>query len=510
MVTSRSSAKGSSAKGSSDKRRRPPARQTQKPPDPARFAALRILRAVEEDDAYANLVSGQILDDMHLEGRDAAFALNLAYGVLRWQGLLDAIWRRCTQRSEVDSDVQRVLRLGTHQLLQMQVPAHAAIATSVDLIRCAGSPGAAGFVNAVLRAVQVESLPGWLGQLGIQESTDSADQPQLDIECLALRWSHPIWIVEAFADALGSDRAELPALLAADNEPPRPVLVALPGLAEVAELRQDRRTSPGAISPLAAVLNEGRPDELLAVRQGRAAVQDEGSQLAALVLSRAPILGSESAWLDLCAGPGGKAAVLAGLAAERGIEFIAVEPQPARARLLRRRLEPFVQASTASRSATPAPRVLLGDGRHAPWGQMRFSRILVDAPCSGIGSLRRRPEARWRRTPDDLATLVQLQRELLDTAIRSTSDGGVVLYVTCSPHHRETVEVIEHALQTFGDAVRVLETTALIPELQLPPAKSVQLWPHRHGTDAMFMAALQIVTAVPTIGETQAGGQGAH
>ena len=353
--------------------------------DLPRLAALRILRAVDDDDAYAHLASGQILTSLHLQGRDAAFALNLAYGVLRWRSLVDAIWQSCSQREQVDPDVQRVLSMGTHQMLQMQVPAHAAIATSVDLIRTAGSPGAAGFVNAVLRAVQADDLPGWLNRLDLGGPDDLIG----DFGKLALRWSHPQWIVAAFAAALGPRVAELPALLAADNDPARPVLVALPGLVTTLDLMEDPRLSAGRLSPLAAVLAQGRPDEVAAVREGRAAVQDEGSQLAALALSRAPVDGDDGAWLDLCAGPGGKAAVLAGLAMARSAQLTAVEPHPSRARLLANRLAPFGQEVGLALEGL-APEVLVGDARQAPWGDRRFRRALVDAPCSGIGALRRR------------------------------------------------------------------------------------------------------------------------
>lgn len=455
--------------------------------DLPRLAALRILRAVDDDDAYAHLASGQILSSLHLQGRDAAFALNLAYGVLRWRSLVDAIWQSCSQREQVDPDVQRVLSMGTHQMLQMQVPAHAAIATSVDLIRTAGSPGAAGFVNAVLRAVQADDLPGWLTRLDL----GGPDDLMGDLGKLALRWSHPKWIVAAFAAALGPRMAELPALLAADNDPARPVLVALPGLATTLDLLEDPRLAAGRLSPLAAVLAQGRPDEVAAVREGRAAVQDEGSQLAALALSRAPVDGDDGAWLDLCAGPGGKAAVLAGLAMARSAQLTAVEPHPSRARLLANRLAPFGQEVGLALQGL-APEVLVGDARQAPWGDRRFSRVLVDAPCSGIGALRRRPESRWRRLASDLTALVALQRELLLTAIDAAVPGGVVLYVTCSPHPAETVEVIDYALRMRQGGVLPLATGSLLPEVGLLQSPTVQLWPHEHGTDAMFMAAIRV------------------
>lgn len=467
----------------STERRQPgKAARSAPPPDLPRLAALEILRAVDEDDAYAHLVSGQVLSAHHLQGRDAAFALNLAYGVLRWRGLVDAIWTKCTDRAQIDGDVRRVLAMGTHQMLQMQVPSHAAIATSVDLIRVAGTPGAAGFVNAVLRAVQARDFGTWLDALGVGKPTELLG----DYERLALRWSHPRWIVDAFAAALGPRSDELPALLAADNEPPRPVLVALPGLADAQALAADSRVTPGRLSPLAVILTQGRPDDLAAVRDGRVAVQDEGSQLAALALSRATVDDRAGGWLDMCAGPGGKAAVLTGLAAARSVQLTAVESHPSRARLLAHRLAPYREHGSL------APEILVGDAREAPWGDRKFSRILVDAPCSGIGALRRRPESRWRRSPADLEALVALQRELLVTAIDATAPGGVVLYVTCSPHPAETIQIIEYVLRVREARVTQLDTGALLPEIDQQESLTVQLWPHQHGTDAMFMAALRV------------------
>ncbi len=457
--------------------------------DLPRLAALRILRAVDDDDAYAHLASGPILRSLNLEGRDAGFAINLAYGVLRWRGLLDAIWMRCTKREQIDPDVQRVLSMGTHQMLQMQVPAHAAIATSVDLIRSAGSPGAAGFVNAVLRAVQAHDLQGWLDVLDVGSSAHLTN----DLGKLALRWSHPAWIVQACAQALGPRVGELPEFLAADNDPPRPVLVALPGLCTIEELLSDTRVTRGRLSPLAAQLRHGRPNDVDLVRDGLVAVQDEGSQLAALALSRVALdeRVDDGSWLDMCAGPGGKAAVLAGLARAASAQLTAVEPHPSRARLLTERLAPYTQSSDPRHLAL-APEVVIGDARTAPWAQRRFSRVLVDAPCSGIGALRRRPESRWRRSPSDVVSLVSLQRELLRTAIDATRPGGVVLYVTCSPHPAETVEVVEHVLAERPGEVLQIDTASLLPELGEGPGTTVQLWPHRHGTDAMFMAALRV------------------
>jgi 16S rRNA (cytosine967-C5)-methyltransferase len=298
---------------------------------------------------------------------------------------------------------------------------------------------------------------------------------------LAVEHAHPLWVVEAFRDALDAEghAEELAALLLADNEPPRVSLVALPGLAtpdEVGEL--------GAVSPIAARSAGGDPAANPVVASGRARVQDEGSQLAALALTRArPVIAGER-WLDLCAGPGGKAAVLAAEAAIGGATLLANELVPTRARLVRNALAVF---------ADP-PSVVEGDGRRFGHSEDRFDRILLDAPCTGLGALRRRPEARWRKQPSDVAELTVLQGELLDAAIQALAAGGLLAYVTCSPHLSETRQVVASALVRHPD-ISVVDTPTVLAgiatrDLELPPGSHAQLWPHRHGTDAMFIQLL--------------------
>jgi 16S rRNA (cytosine967-C5)-methyltransferase len=449
--------------------------------DPSRAAALELLRAVREDDAYANLVLPQALRQRGLSGRDAGFATELGYGTLRWQGLYDAILATCVTRpwAKVEPGLRDILRLGAHQLLAMRVPDHAAVDSSCELARAlgnrSGADARAGFVNAVLRKVAARDLDAWIDDLRGARADD-------DIEWLAERWSHPVWMVRAFRDSLGQRRAELVDLLAADNEPARPSLVARPGRMAVAELLLEPGVEPGRWSPIGATLADGSPDALDCVRQGRAGVQDEGSQLVALALARAEVVGSDATWLDMCAGPGGKAALLDGLAAERGARLIAVEQHAHRADLVR-----------SSLPAASDSEVLVGDSRHRPWGDELVDRVLVDAPCTGLGALRRRPESRWRRTPADLAALGSTQRDLLRAAVESVRPGGVVAYVTCSPHLAETEFVVSDVLRGRDDIVTE-DARSLLPELpDCGDGPFVQMWPHRHGTDAMFLSVLRKV-----------------
>jgi 16S rRNA (cytosine967-C5)-methyltransferase len=442
---------------------------------PARRIAYEVLRAVREDDAYANLLLPGLLAEARLAPADAALATELAYGTLRRRGYYDRVLSLTIDRplARLDPEVLDALRLGVHQLLAMRIAPHAAVGESVALVASAGKGSAKGFANGVLRTISRATPDEWHDRALAGLSGD---------ERLAVEYSHPGWVVAAFRDALEAEGRgdELEALLAADNDAPAVSLVALPGLATVAEVGE-----PGGVSPVAARSSGGDPAGNAVVASGRARVQDEGSQLAALALSRArPIVAGER-WLDLCAGPGGKAALLAADAALGGAELLTNELIPNRARLVRNALAVF----------TPAPRVLEGDGvRFAVESPGAFDRILLDAPCTGLGALRRRPEARWRRQESDLAGLTRLQAGLLNAAVAALKPGGILAYVTCSPHLAETRGIVDAAL-TRHPGLEELDTPAVVQaiatrNLGLPAAPHVQLWPHRHGTDAMFIQLL--------------------
>ena len=477
--------------------------------DPARRVAFGVVRSVHAEDAYANLVLPARIRQARLDRRDAGFATELAYGTLRGLGLYDAILTRCVDRplEKIDPPVLDALRLGAHQLLGMRVPAHAALDATVSLVRAEIGAGASGFVNAVLRRVAERPLEEWLADVAPADGGDAA---------LAVRTSHPVWIVRALRQALAAHRgtrhiadrdAELAALLEANNAPPVVNLVALPvaGGAEALAAALDDGAEPGPLAPDSALHSGGDAGRLPGVREGVLRVQDAGSQLTARALAQAPVPAAEGRaerWLDLCAGPGGKAALLAALAAERGATLVANEVAPHRADLVRQAL-----------AAVPAGAwtVRAGDGRtiaDAPEAAPAFDRVLVDAPCTGLGALRRRPESRWRRTPADLAELTGLQAELLDAAVSVLAPGGVLAYVTCSPHVAETVVQVQdlvrrHPELELLDARTALDTVALddlrldeaepagAPEPADVVARTAQLWPHRHGTDAMFLALLR-------------------
>jgi 16S rRNA (cytosine967-C5)-methyltransferase len=505
--------------------RKPPTRSA---PTPAREVALDVLRAVTDRDAYANLLLPALLAERGLHGRDAALATELAYGTLRGRGSYDAVVAACSSRplADIDPPLLDVLRLGTHQLLATRIGPHAAVATSVALAREVAGGGAAGFANAVLRRVAARDLDFWIAAV----APDRAADP---VGYLAVKTSHPGWIVAAVSESLGEEPVTgLPlteAALAANNTRPLVTLCAVPGLAGPADLAA-RGGRAARWSPFGAYLDSGDPAAVPEVAQGRAAVQDEASQLAALALARAdlgaadldtvdpgagnlgtrltdppaadpgaavaeaPVTGAVVAgslvaagdrrWLDLCAGPGGKARLLAGLAAGRGARLLAADVREHRARLVR--------AATAPAGAAA---VVVADGTRPAWRAASFDRVIADVPCSGLGALRRRPDARWRKTPADVAALGELQRSLLRTAINAARPGGVIAYVTCSAHVAETRAVVGQVTAARDD-VLVLDAPALlgeVPDLACPApgGRYAQFWPHLHGTDAIFLAVLR-------------------
>ena len=564
-------------------RKRPPGRRRTRS-DPVRRVAYDVLWAVDQRDAYANLLLPTLLRERGIEGRDAALATELTYGTLRGLQTYDAILDLCSDRSpgDVDPPVREVLRLGTHQLLATRVASHAAVATSVDLAKDVAGMRPAGFVNAVLRRVSTREQAEWLQIIAPDRAVDP-------VGYLAATRSYPRWIVEAFHAAIGADPTlrETEEALAAGNARPKITLAALPGLAEPAEIAPGAG-EPARWSPFGVILAGGDPAAIPAVAEGRAFVQDEASQLAALALAHAPLADASAphpgtpepgapepgapepaapqggaplagpgepgvpeggAWLDLCAGPGGKSAVLAAIArtsvpretsasaasrapedpmgsedtaasedpatsaapgipaipgAPVGIPLLASDVRPHRAELTRAHLRRL-----------PGAAVVAADGRAGAWRPGTFSRVLADVPCSGLGALRRRPEARWRKSPEDIENLGGLQRDLLGAAIDAARPGGVIAYVTCSPHRAETHDVLHDVLSSRDD-VTVLDAPAIladavaaypppgsgppgsgppgeIPGLRspAPDGRYAQFWPHRHGTDAIFLALVR-------------------
>lgn len=427
-----------------------------------------VLVRVERDGAFAQLALEQVLREAG-SPRSSAEATELAYGTCRMLGTHDAIIELASRRSVLDlqPEVQQILRLTSHRLLAMRTPSHAAVSTAVELAKQRVGHRVGGLVNAISRRIAERDLDFWLAKI-----SENADE----LERLAITHHHPVWIAELYRDLLGDQAG---AAMDANNVPVRPTYVVRPGLAERNQFADpDHQTS---LSPF-GFTSDGRPGDLAAIKDGRAGVQDEGSQLVAWLLSKAkPPTGD---WLDLCAGPGGKAALLTGLARQKGAFLLANEIAPHRAELVRRGLRAYPDGW----------QVICADGTVPAWSPNSFAAVMADVPCTGLGALRRRPDARWRKQPDEVAQLTELQLKLARSAADALVSGGVMAYVTCSPHPAETTDIV-HALLAERNDLDLLDAPEVLPGLSDAAStgdpKCIQLWPHRHHTDAMFAALLR-------------------
>lgn len=435
-------------------------------PDAVRLLVFDILQEVNQRGGYSNLLLPSALTDSKFEQRDKGFATELLYGTLRMQGRHDYIASQISDRpwSEVDNGIVDVIRMGAHQLFEMRVATHAAVSATVELARKVLGESKASFVNAMLRKMSAQTLDEWM------EPVHSIKD---DVTRLSILHSHPEWIVSAYFDLL-KDFGEVEAALIANNVPASPTLVWWPGRSSKEEL-MELGGVPTVYSNYGMKF-DGVPNSLEPIRRRRAGVQDEGSQLVAQIFSK--IAADSSTWLDLCAGPGGKAALISSIAHETGHDFTANEVSEPRAELVRQ--------------VVGKSRVWVGDGREIASYSETFDAILADVPCTGLGALRRRPEVRWRRTVADLRALTQLQRELSNSAISILNDGGIFAYATCSPHFAETTVAIADILKAHPD-LEQLDLTEYLPNgLQgAMRGKSLSLWTHRHESDAMFMAVFR-------------------
>lgn len=434
-------------------------------PDASRLLAFDVLTEVNRNQGYSNLLLPQALKASNFDERDRSFVTELVYGTLRMQGKHDWVLSQISDRPwiEVDDGIVDICRLGVHQIHEMRVPDHAAVASTVEVARKRLGESKGSYVNALLRSVTRKSIENWFQPLS------EIDDP---IERLSIQFSHPEWIVSAYFDLL-KDWVEVEKALSINNQPAIPTLVSWPGFSTQDDLLKIGGEAT-KYSPY-GVHWKGNPGTLDLVRQRHAGVQDEGSQLVADVFAQ---VASGNKWLDLCAGPGGKAALLSSIARTRGISFTANELSPARAQLVQQ--------------VVHGDRVLVGDGREIKSLGEKFDAILIDAPCTGLGALRRRPEVRWRRTLQDLRTLTQIQRELVSSALDVLNPGGILGYATCSPHLAETTVQVADIQKNYSQ-VKHLDIAPNIPEGLIDACRdgSMALWTHKHGMDSMFLALFQ-------------------
>lgn len=446
----------------------------------ARRMAIETLLAVDLDDAYANIYLPKLLNNAKLEPREAAYATELTYGTCRLTGRYDAIVRELTGArsvSEFDAPVRAILRIAIHDMLQLKTPPHAAVDQAVEATRHYVGERATGFVNGVLRAVEDTPLAAWREKIITGK------------DGISHWYSHPQWLVRELSSALAARErptTEVVALLHANNQPPLIDLAVRRGDqgALMAEVPFPLRKTP--YSPVGLQMKFGNPGRIREVRRGAVAVQDEASQLMALLAAHAPVEGRDTNWLDMCAAPGGKAGLLAAEAAKRGAKLRANDVAAHRVKLIESTLAPLFSDVD----------ITCEDGRMIGNAQPgHYDRILLDAPCTGAGALRRRPEARWRKRASDIKELTGLQRELLESAAKALRPGGILTYVTCSPLVQETLAQVSYAEKRLG--LTRVDASGLIDEVSAsalgnqPSDGTVQTWPHLHDTDAMFAAVFR-------------------
>ena len=420
--------------------------------DKPRQLAFEVFTDVMRNGAYSNLLLPQKLAKSGFDQRDRGFITELVYGSIRQIGRNDFIASQYSDRKwdEIDSGIVDVIRMGAYQLFDMRIPTHAAVDATTNIARKVVGESKASFVNALMRKLAAKPLDEHLAL--VQDDS---------ISSLSIRFSHPEWIVNSYRDFI-SNIDELKALLIANNTPVSPTLVAWPGKSEPTEFSGES----GKYSKYAVHIDKA-PHEISAIKERRAGIQDEGSQVLALAFANAAQ--ANQPWLDLCAGPGGKAALLSYLSSE---PMYANEVSAARAELV-------------SQVVKEGTFVTVGDGREV---RLDVGAVIADVPCTGLGALRRRPEVRWRRSAGDIPNLTKLQYELAAQAIEILPAGGIFAYATCSPHMAETraqCATIEKKLP-----VEKIDIADYLPaNLQDGTSNGyMQLWPHRHDTDAMFLA----------------------
>ncbi|MGI6604519.1 MAG: 16S rRNA (cytosine(967)-C(5))-methyltransferase RsmB [bacterium] len=441
----------------------------------ARSVALTVLRRVEEEGAYANLLLAPALAKSGLESRERALATELVYGAVRTRNTLDwALLQRSKLPPEkIDPAIRAVLRLGAYQILFTRVPPAVACSAAVDQAKEVSNAGSARFVNALLRRLARE-----------RDKLEYPDVEQEPVRHIALKYSHPEWLVERWLERWGV--SETIALCQTNNEPPTLTLrtnTTRISRRELVAYFEEKGFAVGhhLYAPEALHLKgTGDVSRLPGFPEGLYTVQDESSMLAAHAL--APQKGE--AVLDACAGPGGKTTHLAQLMQDKG-EILALDVHLHKTKLIR---------TSAQRLGLRSIEAVPGDARALPQDyQHRFQRVLVDVPCSGTGVLRRRPDLRWHKTPQELASLPPLQLAILEGAAAGVAPGGVIVYSTCSLEPEENLAVVKEFLTRHNDFTLDDLEPYLGGYISAASLKEgyLELVPHRHKVDGFFLARLR-------------------
>ena len=426
----------------------------QKTVSPARLAAFDILRRVH-DGAFSSVLLAA--DDPRLKTSDRALAHELVLGVLRWQAWLDKTIEHFSKRriESLDLPVRIALRMGLYQLRFLsRIPASAAVNESVNLVRGVKLSSAAALVNAVLRRAIREA------------DYDPASEAEDPLEKLAIETSHPVWLIDRWANSFGLPEAE--SFARTNNQIPPTAFRVVHTRAEETQVIQQLTDAGAAIerSPIAAAAFRisGATAALRDLSaNGQIYLQDEASQLVALMLDVRP----GDRVLDLCAAPGGKTTLIADRAGDNA-QIIAADRSAMRMTT--------ITATAALHQLHSINAVLLDARDTLPFAPRSFDRILVDAPCSGTGTLRRNPEIRWRLANEDIANFAAAQKQFLRNAAIVLGPTGRLVYSTCSVEREENEEVVDNFISTHPDFT--LE-------------KTIRTWPHREGSDGFFMAVLE-------------------
>jgi 16S rRNA (cytosine967-C5)-methyltransferase len=432
---------------------------------PARLAAFEILLRVE-DGAFASILLAQA--EPELEPRDRALCHELVMGVLRWQLWLDRLAEHFTKRSgaELDVAIRVILRLGLYQLRFLsRVPPSAVVNESVNLVHRARLRSAGALVNAVLRRAARE--------LNVDPAQDISDP----LERLAVSTSHPAWLIERWIQAFGSEETEAFAL--ANNQPAPIAFRVVTQRASEDEVITQLRASGAKVEPSKIARHGWRitdPGPLFRqfVDRGEIYVQDEASQMVAQVLEAQP----GERILDLCAAPGSKATQIAGELTDTGI-VVASDLHEHRLRTVTETIKLHGLSNIHS--------LALNGLQSLPFRGNAFDRVLIDAPCSGTGTLRRNPEIRWRISAEDIDDLASRQKRLLVNAAPLVKPGGSLVYSTCSVEPEENESVVQMFLENNID----FSLLALPLGDTLSSSGTLRTWPQRHGTDGFFVASLQ-------------------
>lgn len=433
----------------------------------ARTQAILVFNEIEEKGLYANIQVPRFLKSLNMSDGDNSRVTDLVMGTYRWKSFLNAIIEVAAGRGleKIQVNLIPILRMGCYELLFGKTTKEILVSEWVNEAfgQCGNS--VKGFSNAVLRRASERNFTQW------QEKIAEDFLNRTDI-----LWSHPDWIIEKFKQVI-SDPVELLELLRVNNSPPVNWKVL-----------RNRVIEPTALAPIAEVSKASDLIKFATGKKSEFRVQDAASQAAAFLLANFDIKEDETNWLDLCAAPGGKAATMAQERVHIGIKISLYDVHPHKKELMEGNLKDFENIE-----------IKIADSRLQPWGNLKFDRILLDAPCTGLGAIQRRAEARWKKTPDQIKELSDKAKELFDVCVKSLKHGGYLEYVVCSPILEETDDFVIWVLQNYP-ILSLIEPEKYLPIFQNKKSAhfvstcnyGLRFWPHKHQTDAMFVCLFQM------------------